>query len=111
VVAQLLGVSILLFTALAPAPQRVQPLLHTTTDKSLDAFADCFTKAADLRAQAWAFMPKGRGGTFTNSGAGGWAPTYWLQVNTADRGGEIRLFGGEGAQPSASLIEAVKRCR
>lgn len=109
--AQLLGVSILLFAALAPAPQRIQPLLRTTTGKSLDAFGACFTKAEEQRAQAWAFMPKGRGGTFTNSGASAPAAPYWLQVDTAFRRGEIRLFGDDGVKPPTSLIEAVNRCR
>ena len=109
--AQLLGVSFLLFAALAPAPQRVQPLFRATTDKSLDAFGACFTRVEEQRAQAWAFMPKERGGTFTNSGANGSGAPYWLQVDTAFRRAKIRLFGDEDPRPPTLLIEAVNRCR
>ena len=107
----MLGVSTVLLALVAAAPQPIQPLLRTTTDKSIDAFGSCFRAAQDRAARAWAYMPSGHGGTFTNSGATPSGGTYWLSVNRSAHRGEIRLFGEEGARPSDSLIEAVDQCR
>jgi hypothetical protein len=74
-------------------------------------FGSCFAAAQDKSAQAWAYMPMGEGGTFTNSGANGSAGTYWLTVRVSAPRAEIRLFGEDGARPSKSLIEAVDQCR
>jgi hypothetical protein len=109
-VAQLLGVSTLLLALAASAPQPVQPLLRTTTAKSLHAFGACFAEAQEKAAKAWAFMPTPSGGTFTNSGAVGSDAPYWLQVQAGAARGEIRLFGEGGARPPTALIEAVNRC-
>ena len=109
--AQLLGVSTMLLGLVAAAPQPNQPPLHTTTVRSIDAFGRCFAASQDKAARPWAYMPIGRGGTFTNSGAKGFGGTYWLTVNSSDHRGEIRLFGEEGARPPESLIEAVNQCR
>lgn len=109
--AQLLGVLTMLLGVVAVAPQPNKPLLRTTTDKSIGTFGSCFTAAQEKAKQAWAFMPVGRGGTFTNSGAKGPGETYWLTVNNSAYRGEIRLIGEEGARASESLIEAVDQCR
>jgi hypothetical protein len=109
-VAQLIGVSTLLLAVLS-AQQPSRPLFRTTTAKSLDAFAACFTKAQDERAQSWAFMPAGRGGTFTNSGANGSGAAYWLQVRTSGAREHIRLFADRANDRPASVVEAVEQCR
>lgn len=109
--AQLLGVSTLLFALVAAVPQFGQPLLQVTTSKSVDAFGACFAAAQDLAGHAWAYMPIGRGGTFTDAGAMGSAGSYWLKVDRSDHRGKIRLFGDGGRPASRSLIEAVDRCR
>jgi len=86
-------------------------LFRTTTAKSLDAFAACFTKAQDERAQSWAFMPAGPGGTFTNSGINGSGAAYWLQVRTSGAREHIRLFADRANDRPASVVEAVEQCR
>jgi hypothetical protein len=110
-VALSLGVSTVLLALVATAPQPIQPLLRTSTGKSVDAFGSCFTAAQEKASRAWAYMPSEQGGMFTNSGAAGSTATYWLSVNSSAHRGEIRLFGDEGARPSNSLIEAVDQCR
>ena len=108
--AQLLGLSTLLLVLVASAPQPVGPLFRATTTKSVDQFGGCFARAQEKAAKAWAFMPSSSGGTFTNSGAKGSDAPYWLQVQVGAKRGEIRLFGGGGAEPPAALIEAVNKC-
>lgn len=97
---------------LVPAVQAAEPqtLLRTTTSKSLDSFGTCFTKAQEQAGRAWAFMPTGEGGTFTDSGASG-AAAYWLHVGTLQRRGEITLVGGGSAGAPKPVMAAVKRCR
>ena len=107
----MLVVSPLLLALVASAPQPGQPLLRAEMTKSLDAFGACFTRVQEKAARAWAFMPSGKGGTFTNSGASESDASYWLQIRTTGPSGEIRLVGTDGAQPPAALIEAVNRCR
>lgn len=109
--AQLLGVSIVLLALVAAVPQSNRPLVQTATSRSVDAFGSCFAAAQDKAAHAWAYLPIGQGGTFTNSGARGSGATYWLRVSKSGDRGEIRLFGEEGARSSESLIEAVDQCR
>jgi hypothetical protein len=110
-VAQLLGVSTVLFALVAAVPQFGQPLLQVTTSKSVDAFGACFAATQGLAGHAWAYMPIGQGGTFTDAGAMGSAGSYWLKVDGSDHRGKIRLFGDGGRLASRSLIEAVDQCR
>ena len=107
----MLGVSTMLFGLAAAAPQPHQPLHRATTQKTFDAFGSCFTGAQEKARRAWAFMPTGDGGTFTNSGASHSGGTYWLSVHGSADAGEIRLFGEAGARLPQSLIEAVDQCR
>ena len=109
--AQLIGVSTLLLAIAVSAQPASQPLLRTTTAKSLDAFAACFTRAQNQHEQPWAFMPVGRGGTFTNSGASGSGAAYWLQVRTSGAREHIRLFADRANDRPASVVEAVEQCR
>ena len=106
----MIGVSTLVLVLVASAPQPGQPLLRTTTAKSVAAFGACFATAQEKADKTWAFMPSPSGGTFTNSGATGSDVPYWLQVQAETPRGEIRLFSDGRAQPPAALIEAVNQC-
>jgi hypothetical protein len=104
----LVGVFILMaFTS----PTASVPLLDATAARSLDEFGACFIKAEEGVGRAWAFLPNGRGGTFTDSGAQGLSGSYWLQVHGAGAATRIRLFASESSQESSNPIKAVEQCR
>ena len=96
----MLGVLILL--AIAPST----PLLEKSAKRFVD-FNACFAQAQDRAGRAWAFMPGGKGGTFTDSGASGGAATYWLQVRGVGLETRLRLFA-DAASPIAQFLE---QCR
>ncbi|MFL6722425.1 MAG: hypothetical protein ACJ8FT_11590 [Sphingomonas sp.] len=107
----MLSVSILIAAAMASSADADRPLLQSTTAKSIHDFGSCFTQAEERNGRAWAFMPTKRGGTFTDSGAGGAPASYWLQVRGAARGSELRLFVPARSAGSVTLTEAVSQCR
>ena len=104
----MLSVSTLLLAVLASHPDPDATVLRASTSKSLNDFGSCFTRAQNLAARPWAFMPAADGGTFTNSGASPMAAVYWLRISESKSLNRIRLFAGTG---SAELVEAVNRCR
>ena len=63
-----------------------------TTAKGVESFAQCFAATQDLASRPWSFVPKDSGGgTFSDLGARGIGPPYFVEI--ADRGPrrEIRL--------------------
>jgi hypothetical protein len=99
---------ILLAAATSNAPM---PLVDAGSTKSPAEFSACFTRAEDRSGRAWAYMPSGRGGTFTDSGAHGAAASYWLQVRGAGAATHLRLFTADGGQAASPAIQAIEQCR
>ena len=90
-------------TAAAPAssPSRL------VTEKPSHAFADCFVRTQEVRAAAWAFVPKANGGTFSNLGAPAVTRPYFLVVN--DRGNHREILI-EGAARKSTAFEGASQC-
>ena len=105
------GVSILLIALAASLPEQEAPILRASTPKSLNDFGQCFVRAQEQQARAWAFVPTSTGGTFTNYGANGVTTPYWVRVNETRPFNVVRLFAARGAGDSGDLVEAVNRCR
>ena len=87
------------------------PLIDVGSTKTPVDFSACFARAEDRSGRAWAFMPSGHGGTFTDSGAHGAPASYWLQVRGAGTATHLRLFAADGGQATSPTIEAVEQCR
>ena len=101
---RLLGLLILL----AAAPSDVStPVLDGMSARSVPELNACFSSAQERTGSAWAFLPAEHGGTFTDSGARGAAPSYWLQVQDAGTATHLRLFAAAGSP----VIKAVMQCR
>jgi hypothetical protein len=90
-------------TAAAPAssPSRL------VTEKTSHAFADCFVRSQEMRAAAWAYVPKADGGTFSNLGAPSVARPYFLVVS--DRGSHREIVI-EGAGRKSTAFEGANQC-
>jgi hypothetical protein len=84
-----------------------QPGPVRTTAKAVEPFARCFAEAQDRASRPWWFVPRGRGGTFSNLGAKGVDRPYFLEI--ADRGSRrtIRLTSGS---PDPATVRAVESC-
>ena len=93
-------------TAAAPGPQAYRPAVYVTP-KSTQDFASCFARTQDRRGAAWSFIPRDKGGRFSNFGSKSGAATYFIVIN--DRGGrrEIEI---EPVAPSGDQREAVNQC-
>jgi hypothetical protein len=77
-----------------------------TTQKSTEQFASCFGNTQDHLRQAWWFVPKEDGGTFSNLGAKNAAPAYFVVVSDRGQRRQVRLEG-----VGASLVNrAVLQC-
>jgi len=86
------------------------PLVDATSARSPEAFGSCFIRSEERNGRAWAYMPTARGGTLTDSGAGGATASYWAQLHQAGTGTRVRLFVANGTEAS-HLAEAVEQCR
>lgn len=104
----MLGVLILL--AVAPS-NAAMPLLDASSSRPPAEFNACFVRAQDSSGKAWAYLPAGQGGTFTDSGAHGTPATYWLQVHGTSGPTHVRLFTAEEGSPSPQITKAVEQCR
>ena len=104
----MLGVLILLDAVPSNAPM---PFVDAGSTKSPAEFRACFTQAEERSGRAWAYMPSGQGGTFTDSGAHGAAASYWLQVRGAGAASHLRLFTAASGQAASPAIQAVEQCR
>src|SRR4051794_8887960 len=70
-------------TAAAPGPKAYRPSVYVTP-KSTEDFASCFARSEDKRGAAWWFVPRDRGGTFSNLGSKSDAAIYFVVIK--DRG-------------------------
>jgi len=103
-----LGVLILLLGA----PSASMPLLDVRSSRSPDEFGSCFTRAEDGNGSAWSYLPAERGGTFTDSGAGGNRGSYWLRLQSTRAATRVSLFVADGANAApAHVTRAVVQCR
>ena len=93
-------------TAAAPGPQAYRPAVYVTPKTTQD-FATCFASRQDERGQAWWFVPRDKGGTFSNLGSKSGAATYFVVINDHGTRREIAL---DQRSPGAGLREAVNQC-
>jgi hypothetical protein len=95
-------------SAAAPASYLPKGPATFATDKSAEQFAGCFAGAQDRARRAWAYVPRGDGGTFSNYGANGARGLYFLAV--LDRGAtrEIRLETPGTVDPV--VARAINQC-
>ena len=77
-----------------------------TTAKSTEQFASCFGNTQDHLRQAWWFVPKEDGGTFSNLGAKNVAAAYFVVVSDRGARRQVRLEG-DGAN---AVNRAVLQC-
>jgi hypothetical protein len=92
--------------AAKPAIESPAPPTAFTTAKSTEQFASCFGKAQDRVRQAWWFVPKEDGGTFSNLGAKTNAAAYFVVVSDRGARRQVRLEG-DGAK---AVNRAVLQC-
>src|SRR4051812_10877902 len=85
------------------------PGVSRATTKATEPFARCFAASQDRSAQAWWFVPKAHGGTFSNLGANGVAEAYFVDI--ADKGAtrEVRVTLAS-ANADRSVLGAVESC-
>ena len=98
-------ITVLSVAANAAAPTSAPPRLLTA--KSSDAFIQCFAQSQEVRARAWAFVPKADGGTFSNLGAPSVTKPYFLVVT--DRGRHREILLANATQGSAAQ-QGVSQC-
>lgn len=93
-------------TAAAPtlADRAPQPIV---TEKSTEAFAQCFAEAQDRQSASWWFVPKGKGGTFSNAGAPRIQKPYFVTVSDRGKRREIELQDVADGSPEAG---GIKQC-
>jgi hypothetical protein len=104
----LLGVLILL--AVAPS-NATMPLLQLRSAAPLADFKTCFAQAQERSGAAWAYLPAGQGGTFTDSGAHGAPASYWLHVRASGATTHMRLFSAASGSAPSSVTQGVEQCR
>jgi hypothetical protein len=88
------------------AVERSAPATSFTTGKSTEQFATCFGNTQDRVRQAWWFVPKEDGGTFSNLGAKTAAAPYFVVVSDSGARRQVRLEG-DGAK---AVNRAVLQC-
>ncbi len=95
-------------SAAAPVSYSASTPATYSTGKTVEQFAGCFMGVQDHARRAWAYVPRGDGGTFSNSGARGARGLYFLAV--LDRGStrEIRLETPGSVDPS--VTRAINQC-
>jgi hypothetical protein len=89
-----------------PALDSSAPAAAFTTVRSTEQFASCFGNTQDRVRQAWWFVPKEDGGTFSNLGAKNVAAAYYVVVSDEGARRQVRLEG-EGAN---AVNRAVLQC-
>jgi len=97
--------------AAAPVSQVRNGSATFATARSVEQFGTCFVGAQDRAAQAWSYVPKGDGGTFSNVGATGAGAPYFLAVS--DRGSERHVqleAAGAARTVDRNIARAVDQC-
>jgi len=92
-------------TAAAPGPQAYRPAVYVTP-KSTQDFASCFERSQDKHGAAWWFVPRDKGGTFSNLGAKSGAATYFVVINDRGTRREIALDQRSFAAPAREALNA-----
>jgi hypothetical protein len=98
-------------SAAAPVAHARAGTLSFETSKSVAQFGGCFVGMQDRAAHAWAFVPKGNGGTFSNVGAREAQGLYYLAIS--DRGSvrQLRLEAASASSPlDRNIARAVDQC-
>lgn len=105
-------------TLISVAASTAAPVAHARADavtletgKTLAQFGGCFVGSQDRAARAWAFIPKGDGGTFSNVGARGAQGLYYLAISDRGPVREVRLEAASSASPlDRNIARAVDQC-
>jgi hypothetical protein len=92
--------------AARPVVESTASATSFTTAKSTEQFASCFGNTQDRVRQAWWFVPKEDGGTFSNLGAKNVAAAYYVVVSDQGARRQVRLEG-DGAN---AVNRAVLQC-
>lgn len=92
--------------AAAPSSPAARGISFATM-KSTEQFADCFSRIQDRHSVPWWFVPKERGGTFSNAGAPAVGRPYLLLISDRDGRREILLENASAEGPEA---RAVNQC-
>jgi hypothetical protein len=92
--------------AAAPASDAPKPAAMTT-QRSTEAFAECFAESQDREAAAWAYVPRKNGGTFSNLGAASVARPYFLLISDRGARREIQL---QNAAPRGPQERGIMQC-
>jgi hypothetical protein len=98
-------------SAAAPVAHATRDTVMLETSKTVAQFGGCFVQLQDRAARAWAFIPKGDGGTFSNLGARDAREPYFLAVS--DRGAvrQLRLEPASAGTPvERDVAKAVDQC-
>src|SRR3982751_6358245 len=105
----LIGICGLAMSSAVVAAPGADAAVERTTAKGTEPFAQCFAASQDRASQAWWFVPKGNGGTFSHLGATGVSQPYFVDI--ADKGGarEVRVTLASGAA-ERSVVRAVESC-
>jgi len=93
-------------TAAAPGAKPYRPSVYVTP-KSTEDFASCFAHSEDKRGAAWWFVPRQKGGTFSNLGNKSGAATYFVVINDRGTRREIAL---DQKGPDGGRTEALNAC-
>ena len=70
-------------------------------------FASCFAHSEDKRGAAWWFVPRQKGGTFSNLGNKSGAATYFVVINDRGTRREIAL---DQKGPDGGRTESLNAC-
>jgi len=108
---KLLGTLALIGVIASPAsPLRAQSAPTLATDKSVAQFGTCFAAEQDRALMAWSYVPKPRGGTFSNLGARGAPNAYFLTVSDRGTVRALRLEPAGTAAVDPDVAHAVNQC-
>ena len=98
-------------SAAAPVSHAAHDAVTLETSKTVAEFGGCFVDSQEHAARAWAFVPKGDGGTFSNLGARDARAPYFLAVS--DRGAvrQLRLEpASAGTGVDGDVAKAIDQC-
>lgn len=94
-------------TAAAPVAATSAPAASFTTAKSTEQFASCFGNTQDRVRQAWWFVPKEDGGTFSNIGAKNAAAAYFVVVSDRGARRQVRLEGDGASAVNRAVLQCI----
>jgi hypothetical protein len=81
-----------------------------TTNKSLDAFGQCFVSEQRQASRAWWFVPSEDGGMFSDVGSAQNSTGYFLRVQGSGQSLRLRLEP-EGAESNVDVVlRSIDHC-